>query len=442
MGNSQLKVAVIGLGYVGLPLALTISNTKTCALTGIPLCRKVIGYDNNTLRVDQLKESFDASGETDPQSFPEDDCFLATSNIDDMAGSDIYIVCVPTPIDSAKQPDLAPLKSASKIVATVLSAKSPRFLAHPIVIFESTVYPGVTEDICLPLIEKHSGLTLNKDFFAGFSPERVVPGLNSIRLPDIVKVTSGSNDSSAELIDKFYGSFVVAGTHKAPSIRVAEASKILENTQRDTNIALINEFAMILHHDGISWKDVIDAASTKWNFHRYTPGLVGGHCIGVDPYYIIHKADNIGHYSQLIRAARRINDSMAGYVSTRIVNTLVSLKTNFKQSCFIVYGVTYKPDCSDMRSSKAIEVIKKLHGLGIHLYIVDHFADPQAFSQESGLVLHSDMPTNRIYDGLILLVPHTHLMNSLTKLSSILTESPYIFDLASVLPASFNASTL
>lgn len=387
MMSDHSTIAVIGLGYVGLPLAVEFGKT-----------RPVIGFDINERRIAALQ-----SGKDSTLELSEDDLRLAqhlsfTTNVADLAAATIYIVTVPTPIDAHKRPDLTPLIKACETLGRVLKRGD-------IVIFESTVYPGATEEDCVPVLERISGLTFNEDFFAGYSPERINPGDKAHRLQTIRKVTSGSTPDVAKLVDQLYASIVTAGTYQAESIRVAEAAKVIENTQRDLNIALINELAIIFNRMGIDTEAVLRAAETKWNFLPFRPGLVGGHCIGVDPYYLTHKAEEIGYHPQVILAGRRINDGMGAYVAGQMVKAMLQRRIHVNGARVLVLGLTFKENCPDLRNTRVVDVVEELREYGVRVDVHDPWADPDEARHEYGLDLVAT-PVDGAYDGVVLAVAH------------------------------------
>ena len=380
-------IAVIGLGYVGLPLAVEFGKA-----------RPVIGFDINASRIDALRLGHDATLEVANDELATADQLAFTSDPADLAAASIYIVTVPTPIDAHKRPDLTPLLKASEMLGGVLKHGD-------IVIYESTVYPGATEEDCVPVLERASGLTFNVDFFAGYSPERINPGDKAHRLPDICKVTSGSTPEIAEEVDQLYASIITAGTYKAESIGIAEAAKVIENTQRDLNIALVNELAMIFNRMGIDTNAVLKAAGTKWNFLPFQPGLVGGHCIGVDPYYLTHKAEAIGYHPQIILAGRRINDGMGAYVASQLVKAMLKRRLQVDGARVLILGLTFKENCPDLRNTRVIDVIAELREYGVHVDVHDPWVDAADGKQEYGLALVTT-PEPAAYDGVILAVAH------------------------------------
>jgi len=385
--SAPQKIAVIGLGYVGLPLAVEFGKI-----------RPVVGFDINAVRIGQLRAGQDLTQEVLPEEFAESTHLVFSDTLDDLASATIYIVAVPTPIDAHKRPDLTPLIKASETVGRVLKRGD-------IVIYESTVYPGATEEDCVPVLERVSGLTFNEDFFAGYSPERINPGDKEHRLPSIRKVTSGSTPATADTVDALYASIITAGTYKAESIRVAEAAKVIENTQRDLNIALINELAIIFNKMGIDTEAVLKAAGTKWNFLPFRPGLVGGHCIGVDPYYLTHKAEAIGYHPQVILAGRRINDGMGAYVAGQMIKAMLKRRIQVDGAKVLVLGLTFKENCPDLRNTRVVDVVSELREYGVAVDVHDPWADAVAAKREYGLDLVS-APESAAYDGVILAVAH------------------------------------
>ena len=382
------KIAVVGLGYVGLPLAAEFGKLY-----------EVIGFDVDKERLAQLKEGHDKTCELTAEQLAKLGNVSFTSDILDIKDCNIYIITVPTPIDSSKRPDLLPLINASKTVGKVLKK-------NDVVVYESTVYPGATEEECVPVLERVSGLTFNSDFFCGYSPERINPGDKDRRLNDIVKVTSGSTPRVADFIDSLYISIINAGTHKAASIRVAEAAKVIENTQRDVNIALINELAIIFNKLGLDTEAVLQAAGTKWNFLPFRPGLVGGHCIGVDPYYLTHKAEAIGYHPQVILSGRQINDGMGLHVANQLIRKMINTGIELKDARVLVLGLTFKENCPDLRNNKIVDVIKELTEYRLKVDVHDPLADPKTAQDIHGLTL-CELPERESYDAVILAVAHT-----------------------------------
>ena len=387
MTTNVKTIAVIGLGYVGLPLAVEFGKS-----------RHVIGFDINAGRIDALRAGHDATQEVSKDELETADQLTFTSDPADLAAASIYIVTVPTPIDAHKRPDLTPLLKASEMLGGVLKRGD-------IVIYESTVYPGATEEDCVPVLERVSGLTFNVDFFAGYSPERINPGDKQHRLPDIRKVTSGSTPEVAEEVDQLYASIITAGTYKAESIRVAEAAKVIENTQRDLNIALVNELAIIFNKMGIDTEAVLKAAGTKWNFLPFRPGLVGGHCIGVDPYYLTHKAEAMGYHPQVILAGRRINDGMGAYVASQLVKAMLKRRVHVDGARVLILGLTFKENCPDLRNTRVVDVVAELRDHGVHVDVHDPWVNAADVQQEYGIALTST-PEPEAYDGVVLAVAH------------------------------------
>lgn len=380
-------IAVLGLGYVGLPLAVAFGG-----------CRNVIGFDTDASRIAQLKERVDKTREVSEAELCAATRLVFTGNPEDLVKANIFIVTVPTPVTRANEPDLGPLLSASRLVGAHLKHGD-------VVIYESTVYPGATEDDCVPVLESSSGLKYNEDFFCGYSPERINPGDDSRKLPDIVKVTSGSTPAVAEKVDQLYAEIITAGTHKAESIRVAEAAKVIENTQRDVNIALINELAMLFGELNIDTRAVLRAASTKWNFLPFVPGLVGGHCIGVDPYYLTHKAKQINFNPRIILAGREINDHMSEYVVTRFLTTMKQKMSHFYAAEVLIMGLTFKENCPDLRNSKVLDIHQLLRSEGIQVHLHDPFAEPAQVLATFEQDLVTDLVPGS-FDGVILAVSH------------------------------------
>ena len=394
----EAKLAVIGLGYVGLPIALEFARKI-----------KVVGFDINQERVEMMSNHIDPSNELDSEAFHGCDITF-TSNIEDLRDVTFFIVAVPTPINNMNLPDLGPVLSASNTVGQVLKKGD-------YVVYESTVYPGCTEDDCVPILEELSGLKMVSDFKVGYSPERINPGDKKNTIRTIVKVASGCDAESLEQIAKTYELVVDAGIHRASSIKVAEASKIIENTQRDVNIALINELSLILSKMGVNTYDVLEAAGTKWNFLKFTPGLVGGHCIGVDPYYLVYKAKKVGYFSKVISSARYINDSMGFYVGKQTVKKILEAGRNALESRVLILGATFKENVSDVRNSKVIDIIRELESFSVHVDVVDPHADSDELHHEYGFRL-LEKPQENKYDAIVLAVAHTeylHLKESYLK---------------------------
>jgi len=413
---AELKIAIIGLGYVGLPLAVEFGKT-------VP----VIGFDIHQKRIDELKSGQDHTQEVSPEELAQSKYLQYSANSGDLTGCNFFIVTVPTPIDEFKQPDLTPLIKASESIGQVLKKGD-------IVVYESTVYPGATEEACIPVLEKISGLKFNQDFYAGYSPERINPGDKSRSVTNILKITSGSTPAAAEFIDQVYKLIIQAGTYKASSIKVAEAAKVIENTQRDVNIALINELALIFNKMGIDTEEVLKAAGTKWNFLPFRPGLVGGHCIGVDPYYLTHKAQSIGLHPEIILAARRLNDRMGEYVATQLIKEMVKQRIQVVGSKILVMGLSFKENCPDIRNTKIVDMVKALKEYELDLDIYDPWVDPEEVEQEYGLAPVLQLAPNT-YDAVILAVAHDQFramtaqeMHDLGKPKHVLYDLKYILD--------------
>jgi nucleotide sugar dehydrogenase len=380
------KIGIIGLGYVGLPLAVEFGK-KT----------EVIGFDINEERIKELREGFDRTREVETDELKAASKLKFSSDLNDLKEANYFIVTVPTPVDEFKTPDLKPLQSASKTVGSVLKKGD-------IVIYESTVYPGCTEEVCVPVLEKVSGLKFNQDFFCGYSPERINPGDKQHRVTTIKKVTSGSTPEVAEKVDKLYQKVVVAGTHKASSMKVAEAAKVIENSQRDINIAFVNELAMIFERIGIDTQEVLEAAGTKWNFLPFRPGLVGGHCIGVDPYYLTYKADSLGYHPQVILSGRRINDNMGVHIANTVIKLMAKNDHPIHKGKVLVLGITFKENCPDIRNSRVVDVVRELQSFGTDVDIYDPQADAEEVRHEYGLSL-IDKPSKK-YHAVVLTVSH------------------------------------
>jgi UDP-N-acetyl-D-galactosamine dehydrogenase len=383
----NLQIAVIGLGYVGLPLAVEFGKK-----------RAVLGFDINSKRIEQLKEGNDYTLETELEELMDAKYLSFSSNPDDMQKCNCFIVTVPTPIDNQKRPDLQPLLKASETVGKLLKLGD-------IVIYESTVYPGCTEEECIPVLEKFSKLKFNEDFFCGYSPERINPGDKEHRIANIKKITSGSTPEVAEIVDQLYREIITAGTHKASSIKVAEAAKVIENTQRDLNIALVNELALIFNRIGIDTESVLEAAGSKWNFLPFRPGLVGGHCIGVDPYYLTHKAESIGYRPEIILAGRRLNDGMGAYVVTQLVKAMSRRGLQIADARILIMGLTFKENCPDLRNTRVVDIIEELKDYKVQTDVFDPWADPVQAQEEYGITpLQKLEPSS--YDAIVLAVAH------------------------------------
>jgi UDP-N-acetyl-D-galactosamine dehydrogenase len=413
----QTRIAVIGLGYVGLPLAVEFGKSMP-----------VTGFDIDARRIDALRAGHDATLEVSDADLTGARHLRFSNDVADLAGCNVYIVTVPTPIDAHKRPDLTPLIKASETIGKVLKRGD-------VVIYESTVYPGATEEDCVPVLERVSGLTFNADFFAGYSPERINPGDKHHRLPTIMKVTSGSTPDVADFVDALYATIVTAGTHKAPSIRVAEAAKVIENTQRDLNIALVNELAVIFNKMGIDTEAVLTAAGTKWNFLPFRPGLVGGHCIGVDPYYLTHKAETVGYHPQIILAGRRLNDGMGAHVAGQLVKQMLKRRIHVNGARVRVMGLTFKENCPDLRNTRVTDVIAELKDYGVRVDVFDPWVDPVQARDEYGITPVTS-PEDGAYDGLILAVAHDQFRNmGAAGLRGFGKPRHVLYDLKYLLPA-------
>lgn len=408
------KIAIIGLGYVGLPLAVEFGK-KT----------RVVGYDINPNRIKDLRSGHDATLEINKNQLNAAKKLSFTNSVDNIADCNIYIVTVPTPIDKHKRPDMTPLLKASEMIGEVLKTGD-------IVIYESTVYPGATEEDCVPVLERVSGLRFNRHFFVGYSPERINPGDKKHRLSTITKITSGSTPRIAEFIDELYASVVEAGTHLAPSIRVAEAAKVIENTQRDLNIALVNELAVIFNRMEIDTQAVLKAAGTKWNFLPFQPGLVGGHCIGVDPYYLTFKAESLGYHPQIILAGRRLNDEMGAYVANQLITKMLKKRIHVLGSKILVMGLTFKENCPDMRNSRVVDVITNLREYGVDVDVYDPWVDPLEAEQECEIAVTKNLKEN-YYDGVVIALAHKEFVAMGANAIRQLCQSNHVvYDLKSI----------
>jgi UDP-N-acetyl-D-galactosamine dehydrogenase len=385
--TSDLRLAVVGLGYVGLPLAVEFAKT-----------RPVVGFDINERRIAELRRGHDVTRELSAQELAEGKLLSFSTKPADIAGCNFYIVTVPTPVDDDKQPDLGPCLAASATIGKVLKKGD-------IVVYESTVYPGATEEDCVPVLEKTSGLKFNEDFFVGYSPERINPGDKDRRVATIKKITSGSTPEIALLVDKLYNEIVTAGTHMAPSIKVAEAAKVIENTQRDLNIAIVNEFALIFSRLGIDTEAVLKAAGTKWNFLPFRPGLVGGHCTGVDPWYLAHKAQSVGYYPEIILAGRRLNDSMGPYVAAQVIKAMVKKRIHVVGARVLVLGLAFKENCPDLRNTRIVDFVRELKDFGVNVDVSDPWVAPDDAKREYGIDLIGS-PEQKSYDAIIVAVAH------------------------------------
>ena len=420
---NQIKIAIIGLGYVGLPLARLFATKYA-----------VVGFDINSNRVKELNEGKDSTLEVEDEVLkavlvdksPTSKGLYCSSNLSDLKDCNYYIITVPTPVDKNNRPILTPLIKASETVGSVLKKGD-------VVVYESTVYPGATEEDCIPVLEEISGLEFNTDFFAGYSPERINPGDKLHTIEKIMKVTSGSNVATGIKVDDLYKSVITAGTHLAPSIKVAEAAKVIENSQRDINIAFVNELAKIFNLMNIDTQDVLAAASTKWNFLPFKPGLVGGHCIGVDPYYLAQKAQEYGYHPEIILAGRRLNDSMGDYVASEVVKLMISKDIPIKNASILVLGITFKENCPDVRNTKAVDVINALKGYGVYLTIFDPWANKEEVKKEYQLESTQEIPSG-LFDAVVLTVAHKEFLD--LDFDSITNKKHIIYDVKNILPSS------
>ena len=413
--NKDINICIIGLGYVGLPLAVEFGKKF-----------KTLGFDLNKIRIEELLQGKDQTLEVLQEELERSKSLTLTSKEEDISSCNVFIVTVPTPIDSDKNPDLTPIKNATKTISKYLKSGD-------IVIYESTVYPGVTEEICVPILEKYSSLKYNKDFYAGYSPERINPGDKNHKLTQILKVTSGSTPEIAIFIDNLYGQIIEAGTYLAESIRVAEAAKVIENTQRDLNIALVNELSIIFNKIGIDTEEVLKAAETKWNFLPFRPGLVGGHCIGVDPYYLTHKAKSLGYSPDVILSGRRINDSMGSYIANNLKDSLSAKGVKIEGSEILILGFSFKENCPDIRNTKVVDLTEELLSFGASVDIHDPWVNKEEVMEEYGYALLSNI--NSSYDAVILAVAHDEYKSmSIEEIKELQKEISVVYDLKYVLP--------
>ena len=412
---AKVKIGLIGLGYVGLPLAVYLGRIFP-----------VVGFDINEKRVAELKAGIDKTRECSAEELSAAKLLEYSAKPDSLKGCNFFIVTVPTPIDDAKRPDLTPLIRASETVGKYLKKDS-------VAVYESTVYPGATEEVCVPILERVSGLKYNSDFFAGYSPERINPADPEKKLPSIKKVVSGSTPETRDLINQVYGKIITAGTHLASSIKVAEACKVIENVQRDVNIALVNELALLFRRLGIEVREVLEAAETKWNFHYYRPGLVGGHCIGVDPFYLTHKAQQVNFHPEMILAGRRINDAMASYVAQDVIKSMLQKGLRADGARVCVMGVTFKQNCPDTRNTKVVDLIRELKAFGHNITIYDPLADAHEFEEEYGLTLSNTLPSST-FDALVLTVKHNEIVAlGSNRLRKMLVPGGLLYDVKEVL---------
>ena len=404
------KIAIIGLGYVGLPLAVEFGKKY-----------QVLGFDINTKRVEELKNGYDRTREIESEGLKSSENLVFSTNVKDLENYNVFIVTVPTPIDKFKKPDLIPLLSASRTIGKILKRGDT-------VIYESTVYPGCTEEDCVPVLEQESGLKFNQDFFCGYSPERINPGDKINTLTKIKKVTSGSTPEIADFVNQLYGSIIEAGTYKAASIKVAEASKAIENAQRDVNISFVNELALIFDKMGIDTSEVLEAAGTKWNFLKFKPGLVGGHCIGVDPYYLLHKSESLGYYPQVILSGRRVNDNMGIFVANKLIKLLIKNGHKIEGSKVLILGITFKENCPDIRNSRVVDVYRELVEFGVNVTVHDPYADTHEVKDEYGIEITSELSGK--YDGILLAVSHDEY--KFLNLENFKNDNAIVFDIKSM----------
>jgi UDP-N-acetyl-D-glucosamine/UDP-N-acetyl-D-galactosamine dehydrogenase len=411
------KIALIGLGYVGLPLAVEFGKKRT-----------VIGFDINQPRINDLKNGVDSTLETTKQELKDAVHLSYTISLEDVKDCEIFIITVPTPIDKHKRPDLTPLEKSSEVVGSILKKGD-------IVIYESTVYPGATEEVCVPILEERSGLVFNKDFYCGYSPERINPGDKEHRVTTIKKVTAGSTPGIATEVDELYKEIIVAGTHKASSVKVAEAAKVIENTQRDVNIALINEFALIFNKLGIDTESVLEAAGTKWNFLPFRPGLVGGHCIGVDPYYLTHKALEVGYNPEMILAGRRLNDSMGSYVADQVSKLMTKKRIHVVDANVLIMGLTFKENCPDIRNTRVVDLVEEFEGFNCNVDVYDPWIDKDEVIHEYGFK-PIDQPVEGKYDAILLVVAHDEFKElSLEQIKAFGRDNHVLYDIKYLLKA-------
>ncbi|CAM0997710.1 Vi polysaccharide biosynthesis UDP-N-acetylglucosamine C-6 dehydrogenase TviB [Rhodanobacter sp. Root179] len=411
------KIAIIGLGYVGLPLAVEFGKHFD-----------TVGFDIHVARIEQLRAGIDHTQETSAEELAASRRLTYTSDLQALRDSNVFIVSVPTPVDEHKRPDFTPLIKASESIGKVLKRDD-------VVIYESTVYPGATEEICVPELERVSGLKFNVDFTVGYSPERINPGDKQRRLVNIPKITSGSTPAAADYVDALYRTIILAGTHKAPSLKVAEAAKVIENTQRDANIALINEFALIFHRLGIDTTDVLEAAGTKWNFLPFRPGLVGGHCIGVDPYYLIQKAQAVGYYPDILLACRRINDGMGQHVASEVVKLMIGKGHAIKNSRVLVLGLTFKENCPDLRNTRVVDLVREFESFGAMVDIYDPWADAAEAKAEYGVDVLPEAPTPGSYDAVVIAVAHDEFKSGGSAgVHALANGRAVVYDIKGILP--------
>jgi UDP-N-acetyl-D-galactosamine dehydrogenase len=414
---NNIKIGIVGLGYVGLPLAVEFGKKYP-----------TVGFDINQQRITELQAGVDRTLETSHEELVEASHLTYTTVADDLTQCTIYIVTVPTPINEHKQPDLTPLEKASALLGSVIKQ-------NDIIIYESTVYPGATEEICVPILERISGLTFNTDFFVGYSPERINPGDKEHRVTNILKVTSGSTPATADIVDDLYKSIIIAGTYKASSIKVAEAAKVIENTQRDVNIALINELALLFNKLDIDTEEVLLAAGTKWNFLPFRPGLVGGHCISVDPYYLTHKAQAVGYNPEIILAGRRLNDNMGNYIVSQVIKLMLKKRLHINEAKILIMGLTFKENCPDIRNTRVVDIVNELNSYGAKVDIYDPWVDSKETQHEYGITpIEKPQPGN--YDAILLAVKHDQFVQMGEQQIKALGKANYVlYDIKYILPA-------
>ena len=439
---NSCTIAVIGLGYVGLPLSVELGTRSICYRTGKGLCRKVIGFDINYQRVSELMKKIDRTNEISKEQLMKAISLEITNDKRKLINADAFIVTVPTPVDQSKTPNLNPLIEATKTIGDVIKERKElqeclKVKSNPLIIYESTVFPGATEEIAIPILEEKSGLKINKDFFCGYSPERINPGDKKYSLTSIKKLTSGSTNEAAYWIDNLYGSIIEAGTYMTTNIKTAEAAKVIENTQRDLNIALINELAIIFRKLGIDTQDVLDAASTKWNFLPFRPGLVGGHCIGVDPYYLTYKSQQEGYYPQVVLAGRRINDGMSSWITQQIVLEMAKRGIIISESNILILGMTFKEDCPDIRNTKVIDLIYELEKYKIKTLVCDPIVDRNEALSTYDLRVVNNIPIEKRFEVVIAAVAHKEFKLLLEESwSGLLAENGFFYDIKGIIPRS------
>ena len=447
-------IAVIGLGYVGLPLAVAFATPGICVRTCTPLKRRVIGFDINHQRLEELQQGIDRTKETSIEELQAAQQLEFTSDSEQLADADVFVVTVPTPIDSAKRPNLTPLQKASAEVGRALRLRTDhqwrlgQTPTTPVVIYESTVYPGATEEVCVPILERESGLSFNASepgagFVCGYSPERINPGDKEHKLTMITKVTSGSIPKAADWVDAFYGSIIMAGTHQASSLKVAEAAKVIENTQRDLNIALVNELAIIFRQMGIDTLDVLEAAGTKWNFLPFRPGLVGGHCIGVDPYYLTHKAEQLGYHPQVVLAGRRINDAMGRWVVEQLVLEMAQKGMVIAGAKVLVLGLSFKENCPDLRNTRVVDLTQALQRYGMKPVVVDPWVAAEEAQREYDLEVLSEIPSSQCWSAVVVAVAHQQFrVLPAEQWRQLLSPDGVLLDLKGLVPRQVDALRL